>query len=182
MALTRLGLNQAVNLASNVTGTLATGNGGTGATSFAPGKVGQVLQAITTSGVTIQSTSYVDIGLSQAITPSATSSKILIMATVQGSPVIATNAQVIARYNINKDGSTHYEWNRAIGQSVGVDNTGGAGVYQIAPLTYLSSPNTTSAVTYKIQAKLVNSTSNSRTIYAQDGSTASMLTLMEILA
>jgi hypothetical protein len=38
MALTRLGLNQAVNLSSNVTGTLATGNGGTGATSFAPGK------------------------------------------------------------------------------------------------------------------------------------------------
>ena len=30
MALTRLGLNQAVNLATNVTGTLATGNGGTG--------------------------------------------------------------------------------------------------------------------------------------------------------
>jgi hypothetical protein len=30
MALTRLGLNQSINLASNVTGTLATGNGGTG--------------------------------------------------------------------------------------------------------------------------------------------------------
>jgi len=47
MALTRLGLNQAVNLATNttgnlnlasqVTGTLATGNGGTGATSFTAG-------------------------------------------------------------------------------------------------------------------------------------------------
>jgi hypothetical protein len=32
MALTRLGPNQSVNLASNVTGTLATGNGGTGST------------------------------------------------------------------------------------------------------------------------------------------------------
>ena len=42
MALTRLGPNQSVNLASNVTGTLPTGNGGTGATSFAPGKVLQV--------------------------------------------------------------------------------------------------------------------------------------------
>ena len=37
MALTRLGPNQAINLASNVTGTLATGNGGTGATSFTAG-------------------------------------------------------------------------------------------------------------------------------------------------
>ena len=34
MALTRLGLNQSVNLASNVTGTLPAANGGTGATSF----------------------------------------------------------------------------------------------------------------------------------------------------
>ena len=39
MALTRLGLNQAINLATNTTGTLAVGNGGTGATSFAPGKL-----------------------------------------------------------------------------------------------------------------------------------------------
>jgi len=45
MALTRLGLNQSINLASNVTGTLATGNGGTGATSFAPGKLVQVKRA-----------------------------------------------------------------------------------------------------------------------------------------
>jgi len=37
MALTRLGLNQSINLASNVTGTLATGNGGTGGTSFTAG-------------------------------------------------------------------------------------------------------------------------------------------------
>ena len=37
MALTRLGPNQAVNLASNVTGTLPTANGGTGATSFTAG-------------------------------------------------------------------------------------------------------------------------------------------------
>ena len=39
MALTRIGLNQLINLASNVTGTLSTANGGTGATSFAEGKV-----------------------------------------------------------------------------------------------------------------------------------------------
>ena len=34
MALTRIGLNQSINLASNVTGTLPAANGGTGATSF----------------------------------------------------------------------------------------------------------------------------------------------------
>ena len=45
MAITRLGPNQSVNLASNVTGTLPTANGGTGATSFAPGKVLQVVSS-----------------------------------------------------------------------------------------------------------------------------------------
>ena len=39
MAITRLGPNQLLNLASNVTGTLPTGNGGTGATSFTAGKL-----------------------------------------------------------------------------------------------------------------------------------------------
>ena len=73
MALTRLGLNQSINLATNVTGTLATGNGGTGATSFAPGKIGQVLQSETNSQTTVSSTTYASISLSQAITPSATS-------------------------------------------------------------------------------------------------------------
>ena len=39
MALTRLGLNQLVNLASNVTGTLPAANGGTGASSFTSTKI-----------------------------------------------------------------------------------------------------------------------------------------------
>jgi len=79
MALTRLGLNQSINLASNVTGTLATGNGGTGATSFAPGKVGQLVTAnIGGSDVTTTSTSYSDLATIN-ITPSATSSSIYII-------------------------------------------------------------------------------------------------------
>ena len=73
MALTRLGLNQSINLATNVTGTLATGNGGTGATSFTAGKTLQVVQTIATSTVTTNSTSFVDLGLSASITQSATS-------------------------------------------------------------------------------------------------------------
>ena len=39
MALTRLGLNQSINLATNTTGTLAVGNGGTGLTSIAKGSI-----------------------------------------------------------------------------------------------------------------------------------------------
>ena len=55
MALTRLGPNQSVNLASNVTGTLPTANGGTGATSFVKGKVLQVAYGSTSTAVSVSS-------------------------------------------------------------------------------------------------------------------------------
>ncbi len=85
MAITRLGPNNStnisgVNLTSQVTGTLPTANGGTGATSFAPGKVLQVVQGTTTTSTSTTSTTYADTTLSGAITPSATSSKILVIA------------------------------------------------------------------------------------------------------
>ena len=83
MALTRLGLNQSINLASNVTGTLATGNGGTGATSFSPGKVGQVINAQQGYFQT-NSTSFTDTGLTASIPPSATSSKVLVVVSLSG--------------------------------------------------------------------------------------------------
>ena len=71
MALTRLGLNQSINLATNTTGTLGySGNGGS--------KVGQVIQATTSSAVNVASTSFTDTGLTVNITPTATSSKILV--------------------------------------------------------------------------------------------------------
>ena len=54
MALTRLGLNQSINLATNITGTLATGNGGTGATSFSPGKILQIVNGTHSSEKIVQ--------------------------------------------------------------------------------------------------------------------------------
>ena len=75
MALTRLGLNQAVNLATNTTGTLAVGNGGTGATSFSPGKVLQVKNVLISTETVVSNNTYTDSGLTLAITPSLSSSK-----------------------------------------------------------------------------------------------------------
>jgi len=56
MALTRLGPNQLINLASNVTGTLPAGNGGTGSTTFSPGKILQVQNFNTTTSISTTST------------------------------------------------------------------------------------------------------------------------------
>jgi hypothetical protein len=60
MALTRLGLNQAINLATNTTGTLGVANGGTGLTS------GTTDQFLKFTGATTVASAAVDAGISQA--------------------------------------------------------------------------------------------------------------------
>ena len=60
MALTRLGLNQAINLATNTTGTLGVANGGTGLTS------GTTNQFLKFTGSTTVASAAVDAGISQA--------------------------------------------------------------------------------------------------------------------
>ena len=100
MALTRLGPNQSINLATNTTGTLATGNGGTGSTAatlpaslindtsignvtaLPAGVGGKILQVqhvtFTTGGTVNTTTSFAASYITDQITPAATSSKILI--------------------------------------------------------------------------------------------------------
>ena len=89
---------QSIDLDADVTGSLPVANGGTGlasgttgqflkftgSTTLAPaeaggGKVLQVVNGTLSSSVDTSSTSYADTGLSVAITPSATSSKILVL-------------------------------------------------------------------------------------------------------
>tara|TARA_A100001391_G_scaffold110983_1_gene74444 strand:- start:261 stop:767 length:507 start_codon:yes stop_codon:yes gene_type:complete len=77
MALTRLGPNQSLNLASNVTGTLPAANGGTGLTSFAKGKIVQVAQSVSTTVVTPSSATVIT---SLSFTPTSSSNKVLLFA------------------------------------------------------------------------------------------------------
>tara|TARA_R100001086_G_scaffold62700_1_gene29075 strand:- start:174 stop:704 length:531 start_codon:yes stop_codon:yes gene_type:complete len=157
MALTRLGLNQSINLATNVTGTLATGNGGTGATSFSPGKIGQVLQSEANSPTTISTTSYSSIGLSQAITCSATSSKVLIMGYVKYS-LNGSNGDKGFGVRIRRDttaiqtSTTLYD---AYGKSTNSDFWDG----DRFPFMYIDSPSSTSAITYSVRVGSWNSLS-----------------------
>ena len=179
MALTRLGLNQSINLATNVTGTLATGNGGTGATSFSPGKVGQVIQATTSSAVNVASTSYSDTGLTVNITPTATSSKIL----VEVNQNIVTDIDTTAansKIKLLRDSTTAIEFANNIART----EAGGASSVKFGNLTtfsHLDSPSTTSQITYKTQGA-ISSTSNNGTARFQNSSVPSVITVTEILA
>ena len=175
MAITRIGPNQSINLASNITGTLPTGNGGTGATSFAPGKVLQVVSDTTTSTTTVGSTTFTDVtGLSVSITPAATSSKILLIASMSGRNYIESNA--LKEYKLAfVRGSTIVYQKYAYDQeaAVGANNKV---VMPIQDLSFLDSPSSTSALTYKVQMA-VSDISNNTFIQAR---TTSSLIAMEV--
>jgi hypothetical protein len=142
MAITRIGPNQSINLASNITGTLPTGNGGTGATSFAPGKVLQVVSASQTNTVTSTNTSYADItGLSVSITPSSSSNKLYIMYNLQvsNSQTSANDSLQIVRGSTAIISPSNY-WR--LQNSTFMAQLSG---------NFLDSPSTTSSTTVKAQ-------------------------------
>jgi hypothetical protein len=146
MAITRIGPNQSINLASNITGTLPTGNGGTGATSFAPGKV---LQTVTALDGTNRATTSETFGLNSStltlnITPSATSSKILITC----SAMLYISAQA-ARLTIFRD-STNLASATAPEDSF-ITTDGDGKYFSVSGMHFLDSPSSTSAVNYQIR-------------------------------
>ena len=144
MAITRLGPNQSVNLASNVTGTLPAANGGSGRTAVT-GNVLQVVSASAADDLVTTSTSFVDINLSLNITPSATSSKIFV--TYTGSNETNGTGGNKLSLQMLRD-STQIADATGIG-SLGSEN----GIVISNALSVLDSPSTTSQITYKMQGK-----------------------------
>jgi len=162
MALTKL------NLASGVTGTLPSAN-------FSGGKTLQAVTSVNTYGSqSSTSTSYFDMQSASgtswetSITPSATSSKILILFSSQ---IMGTGNEQEQRNMtklVQKIGSNSYT--DLTYQKGGIYNSGAS--VSIQPnqsmgLIYLSSPNTTDACTYKLQ---LLSSSSGVTIIPNHGS------------
>jgi hypothetical protein len=111
---------------------------------------GSVLQVVeTTYGTEVStgSSSYVDTGLSASITPTSTSSKILVTA---GLTAMVYN-------NSSADAQAHFQMLRASTQIstklLRLYDYGNSGTMLVVPTYFckLDSPSTTSAVTYKIQ-------------------------------
>ena len=151
------------------------------------GKVLQVVSTAKTDASTMTNTSYTQVpGLTVNITPSSTSSKILLMCT----------------YNIGGSSSTQaysalFRDNTQIALGDANDSRVRASTQQIenqtneitsSGITFLDSPNTTSQITYGIRAK----TQGSSTLYinrsvtwsnsAQSATNCSVITAMEISA
>ena len=168
--------NRTLTLPDN-TGTILTSATTTG---FPVGSVLQVVSATYSTQTGINSTSYVDTGLSASITPSSSSSKILI---IIGQTMITSRAtaSIFAAINIVRGATQVMEILRANGIEAGTSGAGYFTNFGIVGFSYLDSPATTSSTTYKTQAK-VNTTANSGYGEAQSGGSTSTLTLMEIAA
>ena len=137
-----------------------------GAAFPAVGKIGQVIQSQTTSYGSITATSWTKIhtDFDTSITPSATSSKVLVTITggiypnnghltiYRGGSNLLTDKGFLRMYTNNDTGIT-------------------------ASYSYLDSPSTTSATTYSWYVKMI-----SGTFYYNNDVTTGTMTLMEVLA
>jgi len=145
------------------------------------GKVLQVIMGTTSTAVTVASTTYTDTGLSATITPSATSSKILVLAVQQAFATRTANSAASGLKLLrgstaifNMDGTDAY-------QSQLLETNQGF-LHSLAtriPVNYLDSPSSTSALTYKLQGA-ANTTGSGGQVQYQLGSSVSSIILMEI--
>ena len=123
----------------------------------AAGRIAQVVQTTLTSTVTVSSASFADVaGLSVAITPSSTTSKVLVLAQLDYST--AGGAGFAGFFRLTGGNSSNFVGDAAGGRvrSLGHTGQGGDGwqtAMQTQTAVYLDSPATTSAVTYKVQVR-----------------------------
>lgn len=140
------------NTNSNYTLTLPA-NTGTLLTTASAGTVLQVVQGTSSTQVINNTNTYADSGLSATITPSSTSSKILVIASVPYT--CGTNGgNVEINFQVLRSATGVFETISGINPSSIVQ------LFWIAGISYLDSPSTASSVTYKIQFK--ERTSSSR--------------------
>jgi hypothetical protein len=123
-----------------------------------PGHVLQVVQSTKTDTFSSSSTSYTDVtGLSASITPSSTSSKILVLVNFNASVTATDNWHA---YQILRGATAIHIGDTASSRTVAsvgtalLTATGSNNVIENFSIGYLDSPSTTSATTYKLQGKV----------------------------
>lgn len=134
------------------------------------GTVLQVVQGTLTSNFTTTSSSYVDTGITAAITPSSSSNKILVRAVFWISSEGTVDSA--SRFRLLRDSTP-------IQASGTWNNTDTYAEYSVA-IEYLDSPATTSSTTYKVQAN--RNSADNITILAGGGNAdaKAIIILMEI--
>ena len=176
MALTRLGPNNStnisgINLTSQVTGTLPAGNGGTGSTTFSPGKVVGTAHALYASETATNSGSYVATGLTCNYTPTSTSNSLLVY--VNHAQFYVNGANTSFKMQLYKDGTAVRRVGWDMGYQDSACHTGGTS------FVYADTISSTSQVTYATYFFMSN---GGGYVYSSINNTPATLTIMEIAA
>jgi hypothetical protein len=138
----------------------------------AGGKVLQVVQVTTSTQVINNTSTFADTGLTASITPSSTSSKVLVMVSQMGcfkTAADSTNALIINLFRGVTDIALIAGNGLATATSVGLEAS--------FSYSYLDSPATTSSTTYKTRFK---NAFNGNSVRVQQSSDLSTIILMEI--
>ncbi len=150
-----------------------------GSETITAGKIGQVVQTFKNDNFSTTSSTFVDVNdMSVSITPSATSSKILVGLFSYGTLSVGNNqifsvrllrdSTVIANNFVNDNFHTTYS----------ASNIDASPIYT----NFLDSPSTTSSVTYKMQVKTSGDTLHINRLGGASAYSVSTITLMEVLA
>jgi hypothetical protein len=134
------------------------------------GKILQVVEGSTSTQATNNTSTYADTGLTASITPSAATSKILIICSQQGIYKSEANSNQELQIKLMRGATDLADYNQLYtGSAMRLTNS--------ITFTYLDSPNTTSATTYKTQYR---SASNNDIVYVQANTDRSSIILMEV--
>jgi hypothetical protein len=176
------------------TGTVALTSTAINRSQLPTGSVLQVVTATTSTQVSFSSTTFTDSGLSLSITPTSATSKILVLITQAFDVYSPSRGDNGLGIRLLRDSTTI--WNPSVSGS-GSGGAGYGGGYYAAggatsmeltlqlPVTYLDSPATTSAITYKTQGGLYTTANSSILSFQPSGAGnngKSQITLMEIAA
>jgi hypothetical protein len=163
-------------LAIGSTGNVLTVAGGvpTWAAPAGGGKVLQVVSANYSTSTSNSTTTLADTGLTASITPTSASSTILVMVHQNGCGKSSQNADNNLLLRLFR-GATQIVADFA--GAAGFTNSALYNQFGSCSIAYLDSPATTSSTTYKTQFK--NAT-NAISVFVQDGSSTSTMTLLEI--
>jgi hypothetical protein len=129
----------------------------------------QVVGATTSTQVSVSSTTYTDTGLSATITPATTGSKILAIYSL-GCYLSGAGSSLYAKFRLMRDSTS-------IQEQVNVPGEENSSVQVVVSYSYLDSPNTTSAITYKVQQAAATASTTVAMPYSTHIAT---LTLLEV--
>jgi len=178
--------NATINGTTNSVGAL-TENGNAVRTVATSGAILQVVQATTTTGVTVASTTWTDTTLTASITPTSSSNKVLIMIMQE---FVSTRSSSSVGIGIRLLRDTTTIWNpvaSGTGPFMWYTAGGGDSTQELdghAIINYLDSPSTTSSVTYKTQGRPHSSANSGRAIFQYNSTvnSTSTIILMEVVA